>query len=781
MVVNAEGGGFGDRLRRLREAAGLTQEELATRAGLTAKGIAAIERGRRQRPYPNTIAAIATALGLNDKQRGAMVGIKSAHALSSAPPPPPPEQARPARPHPTTPLIGRREEREALAAILADTSVRVVTLTGPGGVGKTRLALAVADDAAAFFPGGVVFAALAALNDPALVLAEIGAAFGLREADAGAVHNALRAALGPHRTCLILDNCEHLLAAVPTLAELLGAYPNLTILATSRAPLRLRGEHEYPIASLTLPTLGWLPTVAELADNPAIELFVARVADVLPSFALTRTNAATIAAICRRVDGLPLALELAAARLRLLSPTDLLARLDRALPLLSGGPRDLPARQRTMRDTIAWSHDLLTPEEQELFRRLAPFVGAWDFAAAEAVCGDATGYVDTLSLLASLIEQSLVMVETTDEGDSRYRLLVPVREYAQERLTASGEAAVICLRHAEYYLAFSERASPELEGAEQTTWMRRLERAHDNMRAAIGWAINAGRDDLVAQFGWALHIFWAMRGHHREGYRWMAATLDGAMSPPDKARALAAMGLLARMYGDYAESIKRLGQALEQFRALGDTTAILMTLSRLGHAARLSGDYARAKALALEGLQLARQIGDTARIVWMIDVLGLVAIAEGEHEAAVALYEEGLPLARAIGDQRYTSGMTMNLALVALAIGQYVRANELSHVALRENHRLGLHRVIAQTLDIQASVAVATDRLCRAAHLFAAAETARERETLASWSPSDRAIYGPHLAALRAQLDAAQFAAGWAQGGAMTIDEVVTYALTAED
>ncbi|HEY8600202.1 MAG TPA: helix-turn-helix domain-containing protein [Thermomicrobiales bacterium] len=780
-MVNAEGGGFGERLRHLREAARLTQEELAAKAGLTAKGIAAIERGRRQRPYPNTITALADALNLSDEQRDALIGSKSARDSIPAPAPPQPERVRPALPHPTTPLIGRREEREALAAILADPQVRVVTVTGPGGVGKTRLALAVAGDIAATFPGGVVFATLAALNDPALVPAEIGAAFGLREADAAAVREALRAVLGTHRTCLILDNCEHLLAAVPALADLLSAYPALTILATSRAPLRLRGEREYPLASLTLPSLDRLPTVADLADNPAIDLFVARATDVVPAFTLARANAATIAAICRRVDGLPLALELAAARLRLLSPTDLLARLDRALPLLSGGPRDLPTRQRTMRDTIAWSHDLLTPEEQELFRRLAPFVGVWDFAAAEAVAGEAGSGADTLGLLASLVEQSLVVTETTDEGDSRYRLLIPVREYAQERLAASGEEGVVRLRHAAYYLAFGEHAGPQLEGPQQAAWMRRLEGTHDNVRAAIDWALGAGQHDLVAQLGWALHIFWAMRGHHREGYCWMAATLDGALTPPNEARALAAMGLLARMYGDYAEAIARLSQALERFRSLGDTTATLMTLSRLGHAARLSGDYERAKALALEGLQLARRVGDTARIVWMIDVLGMVAIAEGDHAAAVMYYEEGLPLTRAIGDQRYTNGMTMNLALSALATGQYAKADELSRTALRENRHLGLHRVIAQTLDIQASVAVAADRPHRAARLFAAAETARERETLAPWSPSDRAIYGPYLDTLRAQLAAEHFATSWDQGGAMTIDEAIAYALTADD
>lgn len=352
-----------------------------------------------------------------------------------------------------------------------------------------------------------------------------------------------------------------------------------------------------------------------------------------------------------------------------------------------------------------------------------------------------------------------------------------MREYARERLETSGEAEATRQRHADRYLALAERGGPELEGPEQAIWLARLGQEHDNVRAAIGWALATGRQSLVARFGWALHIFWAMRGHHREGRRWMDAALDGALSPPDEARALAALGLLARMHGDYAESIARLGQALERFRALGDTTATLMTLNRLGHSARLAGDYARSKDLAEEGLGLARRTGDTARIVWMLDVLGLVALAEADYPRAVALFEEALPLAREIGDRRYSAAAAMNLAQAALATGQYATADEQNRAAFAESRELGLRRAIALSLDTQASIAAGRRQPRHAARLFGAAEMARELESLARWSPSDQAIYGPHLARVREQLDAATFAAEWESGRALTVDEAITHAL----
>jgi predicted ATPase len=559
-------------------------------------------------------------------------------------------------------------------------------------------------------------------------------------------------------------------------AALLGTCPELVIIATSRAPLRIRGEREWAVAPLALPTLGRLPAVADLDGNPAITLFVARARDVQPTFALTRTNAAVVAAICRRVEGLPLALELAAARLRLLSPTDLLARLDRALPLLVNGPRDLPTRQRTMRDTIAWSHDLLGEAEQRLLRDLAPFAGGWDLAAAEAVAGGATG-ADVLGELATLVEQSLVVAEGTATGESRYRLLEPVREYARERLEASGTAEMIHQRHADHYLALAEEASPALEGPQQADWIARLERDHDNLRAERPADRGAGRPAVAARLGWALHIFWAMRGYHREGRRAMAAALGDALDPPDEARAAAALGLLARMHGDYPEAIARLSQALALFRALDDTTATLMTLSRLGHAVRQAGDYARATRLAEEGLALARRVGDTARIVWMLDVLAQVALAIEDYPRAVAICEEALPLVEQIGDRRYRTGMTERLAQAALAMGRYDTAEQQSRAALVDNHELVLHRAISSALDTLAGVAAARGAFARAARLFGAAEMTREVESLAGWTAGDRALYEQHRDETRARLGQDTFDAERNKGHAMTPSEAVTYAL----
>lgn len=402
-MSETENTGFGARLHQLRERAGLTQEALAVRAGLTAKGIAALERGRRQRPYPHTVAALADALGLTTEERSTFVDSTRprGEAAASAPRTASGTAVMPP-PRPATPIVGRASEVVAIAALLRAPTTRLLTLVGSGGSGKTRLALAVAAELAADFPDGIAFVPLAPLTDPALVLPMIEAALGLVDTGARELFAAVRGTIGDRRLLLILDNCEHLLASAPTIAELLLACPRLQFLTTSRAPWRLRGEREYPVFPLGLPDLRHFPTLAELENNPAIALFTARAREVSPDFALTRDNALSLAAICRRLDGLPLALELAAARLRLLTPNELLARLDHALPLLAGGARDLPARQRTMRDTVAWSYDLLTPAERTLFRLLAPFVGGWALPAVEAVAAPMVDLDALLELLANL-------------------------------------------------------------------------------------------------------------------------------------------------------------------------------------------------------------------------------------------------------------------------------------------------------------------------------------------------------------------------------------------
>jgi predicted ATPase/transcriptional regulator with XRE-family HTH domain len=796
IVAEASIESFGEQLRRLREGARLTQEELAVRAGLTAKGIAALERGRRQRPYQHTVTALADALGLVGAERAYFVGATQRRAQAQVAPVA--TSDRPSLPAPPTPLIGREEEVASLVALLSG-GARLVTLLGPGGVGKTRLALAVATAVAHQFADGAAFVPLGPLDDAALVIPAIAAALGLREAGEQPTRELVLGHLRERRLLLVLDNYEHLLAAAPEVAALLAACPDLAILATSRAPLRLRGEREWIVAPLSLPNLSRLPTVGEISGNPAVMLFVARAQEVAPDFALTQPNAAAVAAICRRLDGLPLALELAAARIRLLNPTELLARLDRALPLLAGGPRDLPARQRTMRDTIAWSYDLLTDEEQRLFSRLAVFAGGWDLDAAEAVdsgqwavdsgqmaVSGAQSSVysppstDTLETLAALVEQSLVVAEAREDGTTRYRLLAAVREFAREQLAAHREGEEARRRHAEHYLALAERAEHELSGPEQATWLDRLEREHDNVRMALPWSLAAGRTDLAVRFGWALHIFWAMRGYHREGRRWMELALaSGALADAEEARALAAAGLLARMHGDYSVAVTRLQAALDRFRDLDDQPSVLVTFSRLGHAARLAGEYGRATALAEEGLALARVLGDHARVVWMLDVLGLVALAEGAYARATGIFLEALPLAERASDQRYLAGLRTNLGLAALGEGNYAAAAEYARASLEWNRTLALRRGIAFALDILASVAATRDEPERAARLFGAAEAVREADGLAHWSSTDRAVYERHLHTAREALGERAFAAAREEGRRMSVEAAIRLGETA--
>ncbi len=700
---------FGALLGRYRRAAGLSQEALAERAGLTAQGISALERGLRRAPYRETVRLLAEALGLSREERASLdAAVTRRRGPSQHPAAPPDEQRRydllPAAPNP---LIGREHDEAAAVHLLTHDETRLLTLTGPGGVGKTRLAMQVAEGLHDRYGDGVVFVPLAALNDPSLVIAVIARALGVPARGESSLFEIVSAHLRDRRMLLVLDNFEHVVEAAPAVHALLATCRRLTVLTTSRAPLHIQGEHELAVPPLASPDAAPLPPAADLARYASVALFVSRARAAQPSFALTEANAAAIVAICRRLDGLPLAIELAAARVKLLPPPALLARLDgdpnaTPLRLLTGGARDAPARQQTLRNTIAWSYDLLPAEERRVFQGLAVFAGGATLEAAEAVCAaaadDTLGLPNVLDVLSSLVDKSLVwVVESAGDvavavdGGSRMIMLRTIREYGLERLEESGEWEAIGARHAAYYLALAEQAAPGLTGPEQTAWLARLGREEDNLRAALDWASRSeGRDgetvlngngpEIGLRLGSALWRFWHTRGQVSEGRAWLEKLLalsrqvgDDAPSLASRARALDAASALATEQGDHQRAATLLEESLRLYRRLGDRRGAATATNILGSVA-LQGDYRRATALYEECLAARRDLDDPRGTAVALNNLGIVARYEGDHQRAAALYEESLAIKRTLGDPHSVALSLNNLGEVALDRGDDERA-----------------------------------------------------------------------------------------------------------
>ncbi len=718
-----------------------------------------------------------------------------------------------------TKLVGRECETAAVRHLLSREEVRLVTLTGPGGIGKTRLALQLANDIGDKFSGGVCFVSLSAISEPRAIAPAIAQAVGVHETGNQPPQESVKDYLGAmaEPVLLLLDNFEHLLAAAPLVSELLSAGSKLKIIVTSQAPLHVYGEYEFPVPPLARPEPKCIPPVEALARLPAVALFLERAQAVKRDFALTRENAPAIAAICARLDGLPLAIELAAARIKLLSPSAMQARLESCLNFLTGGARDLPARQQTLRGTVDWSYSLLNPAEQKLFRRLAVFIGGCTLEAVEAVCDTTSDLgVDVLDGMASMVDKSLVQQVETVEGEGRFVMLSTIREYALERLAASGDESAARRAHAAYCLVLAE------EGAQDTAapeWLDRFEVEHDNFRLALDSLPKIGNADWALRLGAALFRFWETREYLSEGRDYLGRLLQmegSAALPKLRSRLLFAAAVLAGEQGDYSSAKRLLQDSLETCRALhdsrgmavalnalavnardrgelaaasslfeqcvaiwkelGDHADIARALSNLASVAKLQGEYGRAASLYDECLTMFREVGDGAGVAWTLNYHGDVAREKGDFAAARSFYQQSLTAFRQLQEGWGISSALSDMANLSRDEGNYGEARRLYGESIKMFQDLGHKRGIARVLECLATSAAAQAKHDEALRLAGAAAALRQRLG-APLTPAEQVRFESALQAARQALTNAAGLTAWMEGWSMPIEEVIERAL----
>jgi len=763
---------LGELLKQRRIANGITQEELAERAGVSVRAISDLERGLRRAPHKETLNLLADALRMADDERAALHaaayrirggGISAPLAPSTQTTPSAMEPVDGAFLYaPFTPLIGREQDQEAIVKLLLRPITRLVTLIGPAGIGKTRLALSVARELTGLpiqFSDGVTTVALATVHDPATALGMIAQVTNLPEAVGVNPLQRLIDAFHEKNALLLLDNLEQVTSVGPALVELLRACPLLKLLITSRSALRVSGEYEYAVPPLSLPENIIGAPLESLAASAAVTLFTQRAQTVQPGFTLTETLAPIVGEICQRLDGIPLAIELAAARLRLFSAPMLLARMEQRFAVLTGGSRDLPERQRTMERAIGWSYDLLSDAERMLFQRLAVFEGSFTLHAAEAICADDLrlaagmgGATNLFDLMDGLVNNSLlqrwepptpaVLPAKTPESrpapnpgeiEPRFHLLETIRQFGLERLVVSGASERIHARHAEYFLALAEEAEPKLRGAGQDAALRQLSSDNDNLRAALRWARTHHAAALGLRLAGALWRYWIVAGALTEGRAWLNEflQLDEQAAPADKApivaraQALYGEGTLAAEQGAYEQANARAYETLALFPDGAVSAGVwgVRALNLLAVVARYRSDMLEAERLYLECLTVQRALDDKQGIAVALNNLGVVAVETGAHERATGYFEESLELKRQIGDTRGVAVGLLNLGDLARKAGDHARALAL----FEESHALfttiGDRRGAALSLSNQGEAWRTASDLARA--------EARSRQALA--------------------------------------------------
>jgi predicted ATPase/class 3 adenylate cyclase len=710
----------------------------------------------------------------------------------------------------TTPLIGRERDVASALGLLREPHVRLVTLTGSGGTGKTRLSLQVAAELLDEYEHGVWFVELASLADPDLVLPAIAGVLNVRNTAGQPVGDAVKEHLRGLQLLLVLDNFEQVVKAGAVVVDLLRAAPRIKVLVSSREVLRLIGEHDHPVPPLDLPDMLHRQTVAALSHYGAVALFVQRAKAARPDFELTEHNAAAVAEICIRLDGLPLAIELAAARSRVLGPQALLERLTSRLTALTGGARDLPARQQTMRGAIGWSYELLSRDERRLFWRLGVFAGGWTLEAAEPVCGEEPS-LDTLRGLESLLDKNLI--RRSDVRDQRFTMLEVIREFATEKLAESGEAETIRGRHLARMVAFARRAGPEVDGRRETHWRAMVQDETENIRAAVDWALANRELETVVQMASSLWPYWEAFGWLHEMHAWLVRAASGELPTALRAAALRVQGLSAN---DPAEKKACWEAALSLYRELGDRDGMARCINNLGYLARNAGDYATALALFEEALHIAQASTDTQSLLSPLVNLALNALFQGDfagaqayldrHQTAVQaagstsglaenrrlrgyvalrqaqypmarrLLQEALQMAWSADDAPLVARCRVHLGYLALREGSHAEAYTLLADGLRGFHESGAGEGIQLALRGLAALAGAQRQVDRAARLFGAAEALRDRIGIVL-PPIERPEYEADVATVGTGMGKHDFVTAWAEGRGMSLDAAVDFAL----